>query len=106
MQGHAWNLQEALILHAPPPQYQSQPHGAPGQSSSQGGGVPNFQSLHDLLQENLMCTRNTYNLANNTYHRIRAIERNITDIQDDIGSIREYMAGHGGGGEDNDEDMD
>ncbi|KAJ0540274.1 hypothetical protein HanHA300_Chr08g0296381 [Helianthus annuus] len=106
MQGHAWNPQEALVLHAPPPHYQYQPHGDPGQSSSQGGCFPNFQSLHDLLQENLMCTRNTYNLANNTYHRVGAIERNINDIQDDIGSIREYMAGHGDGGDDSDEDMD
>ncbi|KAJ0806227.1 hypothetical protein HanPI659440_Chr02g0087181 [Helianthus annuus] len=56
--------------------------------------------------ENLMCTRNTYNLANNTYHRVGAIERNINDIQDDISSIREYMAGHGGGGEDSDEDKE
>ncbi|KAM0013005.1 hypothetical protein Hdeb2414_s0046g00747361 [Helianthus debilis subsp. tardiflorus] len=106
MQDHAWNPQEALVLHAPPPQYQYQPHGEPGQSSSQRGGFPIFQSLHDLLQENLMCTKNTYNFANNTYHRVGAIERNITDIQDDIGSIREYMAGHGGGGDDSDEDMD
>ena len=55
-----------------------------------------------------MCIRNTYNLANNTYNQVGAIERNIFDIQDDIGSIREYMAGHGGGGddEDSDEDMD
>ena len=53
-----------------------------------------------------MCTRNTYNLANNTNHRVGAIERNITDIQDDIGSIREYMVGHGEGGDDSDEDMD
>ena len=53
-----------------------------------------------------MCTRNTYNLANNTYHRVGAIERNINDIQDDIGSIREYMARQGGGGEDSDEDME
>ncbi|KAM0003288.1 hypothetical protein Hdeb2414_s0289g00858601 [Helianthus debilis subsp. tardiflorus] len=110
MQGHAWNPQEALVLHAPqfqqPPHYQYHPHGDLGQSSSQGGGFPNFQSLHDLLQENLMCTRNTYNLANNTYNRVGAIERNISDIQDDIGSIREYMAGHRGGGDDDDEDMD
>ncbi|KAJ0692972.1 hypothetical protein HanPI659440_Chr15g0591951 [Helianthus annuus] len=105
-QGYAWNPQEALVLHAPPPHYQYQPHGDPGQSSSQRGGFPNFQSLHDLLQENLMCTRNTYNLANNTYHRVGAIERNINDIQDDIGSIREYMAGHGDGGDDSGEDMD
>ncbi|KAJ0897938.1 hypothetical protein HanRHA438_Chr08g0351231 [Helianthus annuus] len=105
-QGYAWNPQEALVLHAPPPHYQYQPHGDPSQSSSQGGGFPNFQSLHDLLQENLMCTRNTYNLANNTYHRVGAIERNINDIQDDIGSIREYMAGQGDGGDDSGEDMD
>ncbi|KAJ0936762.1 hypothetical protein HanRHA438_Chr03g0134741 [Helianthus annuus] len=112
MQGHTWNPQEALVLHAPqfqqPPHYQYHPHGDPGQSSSQGGGFPNFQSLHDLLQENLMCTKNTYNLANNTYNRVRAIERNISDIQDDIGSIREYMAEHGGGGDEegSDDDMD
>ncbi|KAF5781140.1 hypothetical protein HanXRQr2_Chr11g0480031 [Helianthus annuus] len=53
VQGHAWNPQEALVLHAPhihpPPQYHYQHHGDPGQSSSQGGGFPNFQSLHDLL---------------------------------------------------------
>ena len=104
-QGYAWNPQEALVLHAPPPHYQYQPHGDPGQSSSQGGGFPNFQSLHDLLQENLMCTRNTYNMASNTSARVRAIERNISYIQDDIGNIREYIAGHGGGG-DEDEDMD
>ncbi|KAJ0627425.1 hypothetical protein HanHA89_Chr01g0025231 [Helianthus annuus] len=67
MQGHAWNPQEALVLHAPPPQYQYHPHGDPGQSSSQGGGFPNFQSLHDLLQENLMCTRNTYTTSPTTH---------------------------------------
>ncbi|KAM0067690.1 hypothetical protein Hdeb2414_s0002g00064231 [Helianthus debilis subsp. tardiflorus] len=43
MQGHAWNPQEALVLHAPPPHYQYQPHGDPGQSSSQGGGFPNLK---------------------------------------------------------------
>ncbi|KAF5797151.1 hypothetical protein HanXRQr2_Chr08g0360301 [Helianthus annuus] len=110
VQGHAWNPQEALVLHAPhfqpTPQYHYQPKGDPGQSSSQGGGFPNFKSLHDLLQENLMCTRNTYNMAGNTYTRVGAIERNISDIQDDIGNIREYMAGHGGGDDDEDEDMD
>ena len=53
-----------------------------------------------------MCTRNTYNLANNTYHRVDAIERNINYIQDDIGSIREYMSGQGNGGDDSDEDME
>ncbi|KAF5818608.1 hypothetical protein HanXRQr2_Chr02g0067971 [Helianthus annuus] len=110
VQEHAWNPQEALVLHAsqfqPPPQYQYQPHGDPGQSSSQGGGFPNFQSLHDLLQENLMCTRKTYNIASNTYTRVGEIERNISDIQDDIGNIQEYMAGHGGGGDDEDKDMD
>ncbi|KAJ0927367.1 hypothetical protein HanRHA438_Chr04g0182051 [Helianthus annuus] len=71
VQRYAWNPQEALVLHAPhirpPPQYHYQPQGDPGQSSSQGGGFPNFQSLHDLLQEKLMCTRNTYNMASNTY---------------------------------------
>ncbi|KAJ0565621.1 hypothetical protein HanIR_Chr06g0264641 [Helianthus annuus] len=81
MQGYAWNPQEALVLHAPPPHYQYQPRGDPGQSSSKGGGFPNLQSLHNLLQENLMCTRNTYNLANNTYHRVRAIERSITEYK-------------------------
>ncbi|MFS7974116.1 hypothetical protein Hanom_Chr09g00864781 [Helianthus anomalus] len=108
MQGHAWNLQGALVLHNPPPHYQYPPHGEPGPSSSQGGGFPNFQSLHDLLQENLMCSWNTYKLANNTYTRVGAIERNISEIQDDIGSIREYMAGHGGGfeKEDSDDAMD
>ncbi|MFS7937302.1 hypothetical protein Hanom_Chr05g00426011 [Helianthus anomalus] len=97
IRGHVWNPQEALVLHAPqirpPPQYQYQHHGDPGQSSSQGGGFPNFQSLHDLLQENLMCTRNTYNMESNTYTRVGFIERNISEIQDDIDNIREYMAG-------------
>ena len=53
-----------------------------------------------------MCTRNAYNLANNTYHRVGAIKRNINDIQDDIGTIREYITGHGDGGDDSDEDME
>ena len=53
-----------------------------------------------------MCTRNTYNLANNTYHRVGAIERSVNDIQDDIGSIREYMARYGGEGDGSDEDME
>ncbi|KAM0056487.1 hypothetical protein Hdeb2414_s0006g00218931 [Helianthus debilis subsp. tardiflorus] len=53
-----------------------------------------------------MCTRNTYNLASNTYTRVGTIERNISDKPDDIGSILEYMAWHGGGGDDEDEDMD
>ncbi|MFS7986742.1 hypothetical protein Hanom_Chr11g01013861 [Helianthus anomalus] len=53
-----------------------------------------------------MCTRNTYNLANNTHLRVGAIERSVNDIQDDISSIREYMARQGGGGEDSDEDME
>ncbi|KAJ0752183.1 hypothetical protein HanPI659440_Chr09g0321421 [Helianthus annuus] len=82
-QGYAWNPQEALVLHAPPPHFQYPPQGDPGQSSSQGGGFPN-----------------------NTYHRVGAIERNVNDIQDDIGSIREYMARHGGGGDGSDEDME
>ncbi|MFS7918584.1 hypothetical protein Hanom_Chr03g00202881 [Helianthus anomalus] len=55
-------------------------HGDPGQFSSQGGGFLNFQSLHDLLQENLMCTRNTYNMASNTYTRVGVIERNISNM--------------------------
>ncbi|MFS8007767.1 hypothetical protein Hanom_Chr14g01264921 [Helianthus anomalus] len=46
VQGHVWNPQEALILHAPhirhPPQYQYQHHGDLGKSSSQGCGFPNF----------------------------------------------------------------
>ncbi|MFS7981275.1 hypothetical protein Hanom_Chr10g00949061 [Helianthus anomalus] len=87
VQGHAWNPQEALVLHAPqfqppPPQYHYGP------------------------RENLMCTRNTYNLASNTYARVGAIERNISDMQDDIGNIREYMGGNGRGDDDEDEDMD
>ncbi|MFS7997361.1 hypothetical protein Hanom_Chr12g01140881 [Helianthus anomalus] len=107
VQGHVLNPQEALFLHAPhifpPPQYHYQPHGDPGQSSSQGGGFPNFQSLHYLLQENLMCTRNTYNMASNTYARVGVIERNICDMQDDIGNIQEYMAAQGGDDDDDDE---
>ncbi|MFS7955537.1 hypothetical protein Hanom_Chr07g00643841 [Helianthus anomalus] len=105
-----WNPQEAPVLHAPqirpPPQYQYQHHGDPGQSSSQGGGFPNFQILHDLLQENLMCICNTYNMARNTYTRVGVIERNISDMQDDISNIQEYMAGQGGDDEDEDDDMD
>ncbi|KAJ0700304.1 hypothetical protein HanOQP8_Chr10g0366261 [Helianthus annuus] len=108
VQGHVWNPQEALVIHTPqirpPPQYQYQHHGDPGQSSSQGCGFPNFQSLHDLLQENLLCTRITYNMASNTYTLFGEIKQNIADIQDDIGNIREYMAGQGG--DDKDEDMD
>ncbi|MFS7968897.1 hypothetical protein Hanom_Chr09g00802881 [Helianthus anomalus] len=84
VQGHVWNPQEALVLHAPQirplPQFQYQHHGDLGQSSSQGGGFPNCQSLHDLLQENFMCTRNTYNMESNTYTRVRAMERNISDM--------------------------
>ncbi|MFS7951233.1 hypothetical protein Hanom_Chr07g00592491 [Helianthus anomalus] len=53
VKGHAWNPKEALVLHAPEirstSQFQYQHHGDPGQSSSQGGGFPNLQSLHDLL---------------------------------------------------------
>ncbi|KAM0035708.1 hypothetical protein Hdeb2414_s0015g00449661 [Helianthus debilis subsp. tardiflorus] len=60
-QGHVWNPEEALVLHANPLRFPPQFHGQPGSSSSQGGGFPNFQSLHDLLQGNLLCTRNTYN---------------------------------------------
>ncbi|KAJ0940078.1 hypothetical protein HanRHA438_Chr02g0079241 [Helianthus annuus] len=101
IQGNVWNPQEALVLHAPqirpPPLYQYQHHGDPGESSSQGGCFPNFQSLHDLLQENLLCTRNTYNMASNMYARVGIIERNISEIQDD-------MAGQGG--DDEDDDMD
>ncbi|MFS7940160.1 hypothetical protein Hanom_Chr05g00460381 [Helianthus anomalus] len=103
-QGHVWNPEEALILHAnplrPPPQF----HGQPGSSSSQGGGFPNFQILHDLLQENLLCTRNTYNMASNTYTRVGAMERNIFEMQDDNSHIREHMVYRGG--DDEDEDMD
>ena len=51
-----------------------------------------------------MCTRNTYNMASNTYARVGVIERNISDMQYDIGNILEYMVGHGG--DDEDEDMD
>ncbi|MFS7951234.1 hypothetical protein Hanom_Chr07g00592501 [Helianthus anomalus] len=51
-----------------------------------------------------MCTRNTYNMARNTYTWVRVIERNISDMQDDINNIREYMEGKGGDYED--EDMD
>ncbi|MFS8022927.1 hypothetical protein Hanom_Chr16g01445261 [Helianthus anomalus] len=62
-QGHVWNPEEALVLHPnpnrPPPKYQGHQTG----STSKGGGFPNFQSLHDLLQENLVCTRKTYNMA-------------------------------------------
>ncbi|MFS8019590.1 hypothetical protein Hanom_Chr15g01405541 [Helianthus anomalus] len=72
-QGHVWNPQEVLVLHAnlihPPPQFHSQK----GPSSSQGGGFPNFQSLAYLLQENLLCTCNTYNMASNTYTRVGAV---------------------------------
>ena len=53
-----------------------------------------------------MCTRNTYNMASNTYARVGVIERNISDMQDDIGNIWEYMAGHGGEDDDEDKDMD
>ncbi|MFS7913724.1 hypothetical protein Hanom_Chr02g00145051 [Helianthus anomalus] len=53
----------------PPPQHQSYHVG----SSSQGGGFPNFQSLTDLLQENLLCTRYTYNMASIAYTRIGAV---------------------------------
>ncbi|MFS7936656.1 hypothetical protein Hanom_Chr05g00418341 [Helianthus anomalus] len=51
-----------------------------------------------------MCTRNTYHMASNRYTRVQAMERNISDMQDDIGNIREYLAGQGG--DDEDEDMD
>ncbi|KAM0057368.1 hypothetical protein Hdeb2414_s0005g00157391 [Helianthus debilis subsp. tardiflorus] len=103
-QGRVWNPKEALVLHVnplrPPPQF----HGQLGPSSSQGSGFPNFQSLHDLLQENLLCTLNTYNMASNTYTRVRAMERNISKMQDDISHIREHMVYRGG--DDEDEDMD
>ncbi|MFS7986949.1 hypothetical protein Hanom_Chr11g01016251 [Helianthus anomalus] len=104
VQGHVWNPLEALVLHAspirPPPQF----HGHPGSSSSQGGGFPNFQSLHDLLQENLLCTRNTYKMASNTYILVGAMERNISDLQDDISHIWEHMVYRGGDDEDKDID--
>ncbi|XP_021991691.1 transcription initiation factor IIE subunit alpha-like [Helianthus annuus] len=56
--------------------------------------------------ENLMCTRNTYNMVSNAYVRVGVIERNISDMQDDIGNIREYMAGQGGNDDDDDDDDD
>ncbi|MFS8024466.1 hypothetical protein Hanom_Chr16g01463551 [Helianthus anomalus] len=103
-QGHFWNQKDALVLHAnpslPPPQYQGHQTG----SSSQGGGFPDFQSLHDLLHENLLFTCNTYNMASNTFTRVGAIERNISTMQDDITYIREHMVYQGG--DDEDEDMD
>ncbi|MFS7903449.1 hypothetical protein Hanom_Chr01g00024161 [Helianthus anomalus] len=104
VQGHVWNPQEALVFHAapihPPPQFQ----GHAGSSSSQGGGFPNFQSLHDLLQENLLCSRKTYNMASNAYTRIGAIERHFSDMKDDISHIREHMVFRGGDDEDEDRD--
>ncbi|MFS7952915.1 hypothetical protein Hanom_Chr07g00612491 [Helianthus anomalus] len=97
--GNMWNPEEALVLHAdpthPPPQQQSYHTG----SSSQGGGFPNFQSLTDLLQENLLCTWNAYNMASNAYTRIRAVERTISTMKDDITYIRDHMVYR-------DEDMD
>ncbi|MFS7892301.1 hypothetical protein Hanom_Chr00s000569g01649941 [Helianthus anomalus] len=104
-QGHVWNSEEALVLHAdptrPPPQYQGYQTG----SSSQGGGFPNFQSLHDLLLENLLCTRNTYNMASNTFTWIGSVERTVSAMQDDITYIRGHLVYRGEDGDD-DEDMD
>ncbi|MFS7976698.1 hypothetical protein Hanom_Chr10g00895471 [Helianthus anomalus] len=105
VQRHIWNLEEALVLHVdptcPPPQYQGYQTG----SSSQGGGFPNFQRLHDLLQENLLCTRNTYNMASNTFTRIGSVERAVFAMQDDITYIRDHMVYRGEEG-DEDEHMD
>ncbi|MFS8033789.1 hypothetical protein Hanom_Chr17g01573681 [Helianthus anomalus] len=86
----------------PPPQHQSYHAG----SSSQGGRFPNFQSLTELLQENLLCTQNTYNMASNTYTRIGAMECSVATMQDDITYIWEHMAYRGEEGDDDDEDMD
>ncbi|MFS8007766.1 hypothetical protein Hanom_Chr14g01264911 [Helianthus anomalus] len=52
-----------------------------------------------------MCTQNTYNMASNMYTRVVVIERNISDMQDNINNIREYMADQGGD-DDDDDDMD
>ncbi|KAF5765971.1 hypothetical protein HanXRQr2_Chr15g0709851 [Helianthus annuus] len=103
--GNTWGPEKVLALQddpsRPPPQHQSHHAG----SSSQGAGFPNFQNLTDLLQENLLSTRNTYNMASNTYTRIRAVERSVATMQDDITYIREHMAHPGEEGNDN-EDMD
>ncbi|KAJ0611011.1 hypothetical protein HanHA300_Chr01g0010361 [Helianthus annuus] len=77
-QGYAWNPQEALVLHAPPPHFQYPPQGDPGQSSSQGGGFPNFQSLHDLLQENLMCTGLELSSATLTIYKMISVASGST----------------------------
>ncbi|KAJ0517866.1 hypothetical protein HanHA89_Chr11g0430611 [Helianthus annuus] len=103
-QGHVWNPKEALVLHADPnrpPQYLGYQTG----SFSQGGGFPNFQSLHELLQENLLCTRNTYDMASNTFTRVGSVERTVSAMQDDITYIRDHMA-YRGEEDDDDEDMD
>ncbi|MFS7929712.1 hypothetical protein Hanom_Chr04g00335761 [Helianthus anomalus] len=97
--GNVWALEDDPIRS--PPQHQSYHIG----SSSQGGGFPNFQILTDLLKENLLCTRNTDNMASNAYTQIRAVERSVSSMQDDITYIQEHMAYRDDEG-DNDEDMD
>ncbi|MFS7932055.1 hypothetical protein Hanom_Chr04g00363281 [Helianthus anomalus] len=97
--------EEVLALQDDPnrplPQCQSYQPGA----SSQEGGFPNVQSLTDLLKENLLCTRNTYNMASNANTRIRAVGRSIAIMQEDVTYIREHMTYRDE--EDNeDEDMD
>ncbi|MFS7951626.1 hypothetical protein Hanom_Chr07g00597311 [Helianthus anomalus] len=98
-------LKEVLALqddpNRPPHQHQSY-HVS---SSSQGGGFPNVQSLTGLLQEKLLCTQNTYNMASNANTRIGAMERSIATMQEDITYIREHMAYHDEQGDEN-EDMD
>ncbi|MFS7990861.1 hypothetical protein Hanom_Chr11g01063901 [Helianthus anomalus] len=79
--GNVWAPKEVLAIqddpNRPPPQYR---HDAGPSSSSQGGGFPNFQSITDLLQENLLCTRNTYNMASNAYTQIRAVEHSVSAL--------------------------
>ncbi|MFS8001899.1 hypothetical protein Hanom_Chr13g01195721 [Helianthus anomalus] len=105
--GNTWGPEEVLALqddpNRPPPQRQSYQPG----SFSQRGGFPNFQSLTDLLQEKLLYTRNTYNMASNANTRIGAVERSITTMQEDITYIREHMVCRNEDDEDDeDEDMD
>ncbi|MFS8002492.1 hypothetical protein Hanom_Chr13g01202691 [Helianthus anomalus] len=55
-------------------------------------------------KEKLLCTRNTYNMASNTFTRVGAMERSISTIQENIIYIREHMVYQGE--EDEDGDMD
>ncbi|MFS7934937.1 hypothetical protein Hanom_Chr05g00397541 [Helianthus anomalus] len=57
------------------------------------------------MEENLLCTRSTYNMASNAFTRIGSVERTVSAMQDDITYIRDHMTYRDKEGDD-DEDMD